>query len=169
MSNSTTYKPLSIIVAIAKNNAIGLNNKLLWHIPEDFKWFKKNTLGHTVIAGKNTYLSLPTRPLPNRKNIVISNIPGEIFEGAVMAYSVEQAIELADADNENFIIGGASIYQQFLPLVDKLYITYIDKIFEADTFFPPIDNNLWQLTDIFPQQEKHPLDLHYEFRIYSRK
>ncbi|MCX7985634.1 MAG: dihydrofolate reductase [Bacteroidales bacterium] len=161
-------KPLAIIAAIAKNYAIGNNNTLLWHIPEDFKWFKKLTMGHTIIMGTNTYLSLPRRPLAGRKNIVISHTHKYDLQGAIGANSIEEAIELADADNENFIIGGASIYKQFMPLVDKLYITYIDQTYEADTFFPPIDANEWQMTQCYPQQEEHPLGLRYEFRVYER-
>lgn len=162
-------KPLSIIVAIAKNYAIGKNNALLWHIPEDFKWFKKHTTDHTVIMGKNTYFSLPRRPLPNRRNIVITDIPDEIIEGVEMAYSLEDAIKLADSDKENFIIGGASIYRQFFSIVDKLYITFVNQDFEGDTFFPEILNHQWELTDTYAQQEEHPNGLTYEFRIYKRK
>jgi dihydrofolate reductase len=162
-------KPLSIIVAVAKNYAIGLNNQLLWHIPEDFKWFKRNTSGHSVIMGKNTYYSLPKRPLANRRNIVISDIAGEKIEGAEMAYSIDEAIALADAGKENFIIGGASIYKQFFMKVQKLYITHVNKEFKADTFFPVIEENSWVLNESFPQQELHPEGLEYTFNIYSRK
>jgi len=161
-------KPLSIIVAIARNYAIGKDNKLLWHISEDMKWFKKNTAGHTVIMGKNTFYSLPVRPLPNRRNIVISDIPGEKIEGCEMAYSIEDAINIAGTDNENFIIGGASIYRQFFTIVQKLYITYVYSDFEADTFFPKIEVSEWQQVGTFPQQEIHKDGLKYDFRIYKR-
>ena len=133
-----TNKQLSIIVAVAKNYAIGKNNQLLWHISEDLKWFKKNTAGHTVIMGKNTFYSLPIRPLPKRRNIVISDIKGEQIEGCEMAYSIDEAIALADSNNENFIMGGASIYKQFFPLSQKLYITWVNADYDADTFFPEI-------------------------------
>jgi dihydrofolate reductase len=162
-------KQLSIIVAVAKNYAIGKNNQLLWHISEDLKWFKKNTAGHTVIMGKNTYYSLPFRPLPKRRNIVITDVPGEIIEGCEMAYSINEAIQLADADSENFIMGGASIYRQFFNISQKLYITWVDSDFEADTFFPEITNTDWQLSETLPQQEPHPLGLTYTFNIYNRK
>lgn len=169
MSTYRSGKPLSIIAAIARNNAIGKNNTLLWHIPEDFKWFKRHTMGHAVIMGKNTYYSLPRRPLPGRRNIVITHTLCRPIEGVEVASSLEEAIQLADADNENFIIGGASIYQQFFPMIDKLYITYIDKDYEADTFFPNIDENEWQLAEVYPQYEAHPQGLRYEFRIYVRR
>jgi dihydrofolate reductase len=162
-------KQLSIIVAVAKNYAIGKNNQLLWHISEDLKWFKKNTAGHTVIMGKNTYFSLPIRPLPKRRNIIISDIPGEQIDGCEMAYSIEDAINLADTDKENFIIGGASIYRQFFKLCQKLYITWVDKDFEADTFFPEITENDWKLVESLPQQEEHPLGLKYTFNTYACK
>ena len=114
-----TSKPISIIVAIAENYAIGLNNSLLWHISDDLKRFKKLTSGHTVVMGRNTFYSLPIRPLPNRKNIVISDII-EPIEGCTMAYSIEEAIEKMDSDNDNFIIGGGSIYKQFFPFAQTL-------------------------------------------------
>ena len=162
-------KQLSIIVAVAQNYAIGLNNQLLWHISEDFKWFKSKTSGNTVIMGKNTYYSLPKRPLPNRRNIVISDIAGEQIEGCEMAYSIDEAITLADFDKENFIIGGASIYRQFFYKVQKLYITWINKDFEADTFFPEIKSDEWELSFSKAQEEIHPLSLEYTFNIYTKK
>jgi dihydrofolate reductase len=167
--NSENNKPLSIIVAVAENYAIGFKNQLLWHIPEDFKWFKTKTSGHTVIMGKNTYYSLPKRPLPDRRNIVISDIQGELIEGAEMAYSIDEAILMADKDKENFIIGGASIYKQFFEKVQKLYITWVHKSFEADTFFPEITSEKWELQETHPQLEAHKDGLTYDFNIYLRK
>ena len=109
-------KNISIIVAIAQNNAIGKDNKLLWHIPEDLKRFKRLTTGRTIVMGKRTFESLPTHPLPNRRSIVITDIAGEIIPGCVMAYSIDEAIDLMDEQEENFIIGGGSVYSQFLPI-----------------------------------------------------
>ena len=163
-----TNKQLSIIVAVAKNYAIGKNNQLLWHISEDLKWFKKNTAGHTVIMGKNTFYSLPIRPLPKRRNIVISDIKGEQIEGCEMAYSIDEAIALADSNNENFIMGGASIYKQFFPLSQKLYITWVNADYNADTFFPEIKESEWKLKESAPQNETHPEGLTYTFNIYSK-
>jgi dihydrofolate reductase len=143
-------KQISIIVAIAQNNAIGKNNELLWHIPNDLKRFKKLTSGHNIIMGKKTYQSLPFRPLPNRTNIVITDIVGEVIEGCKMAYSIKDAVELMDKENENFIIGGGSVYKQFLPLADKLYLTVVHKDFDADIFFPEINFDEWEkLEEIF--------------------
>ena len=136
-------KNISIIVAIAQNNAIGKDNQLLWHIPEDLKRFKKLTTGRTIVMGKRTFESLPSRPLPNRRSIVITDIAGETIPGCVMAYSIEEAIQLMDPLEENFIIGGGSVYRQFLPLAQQLYLTIVQKDFEADTFFPEIKYDEW--------------------------
>ena len=136
---------ISIIVAIAENRAIGKNNDLLWHIPADLKRFKSITNGHPVIMGKRTWESLPRRPLPNRRNIVITDIPGEQIEGCEMVNSIAGAIAMCSPDEENFIIGGASVYSQFLPHADRLYLTLVHKSFDADVFFPEIDFSKWKL------------------------
>jgi len=137
-------KNISIIVAVADGNAIGKDNSLLVHLPEDLKRFRRITTGHTVIMGKNTFFSLPAGPLKNRRNIVISDDPEDDFEGCIMARSVEEALEKSDPDDENFVIGGASIYRQFLPLADKLYLTRLHGNFEADTFFPELIPSEWE-------------------------
>lgn len=137
---------ISIIVAIAQNYAIGKDNRLLWHISDDLKRFKRLTEGHTIVMGKRTYYSLPKRPLQNRRNLVITDIPGETIEGCVMAYSLNDAISKMEAGAENFIIGGGSVYSQFLPLADKLYLTVVHKNFEADTFFDDINFKEWKET-----------------------
>ena len=144
-------KSISIIVAIAQNHAIGKDNQLLWHIPADLKRFKKLTTGHTIVMGKRTFDSLPVRPLPNRRSIVITDIPGEEIEGCAMAYSIDEAIEKMDEDKENFIIGGGSVYRQFLPLADQLYLTIVTQDFEADTFLE-IDLKEWETIE----REDHP-------------
>lgn len=139
-------KDISIIVAIAQNNAIGKDNQLLWHIPADLKRFKELTTGHTIVMGKRTFESLPKKPLPNRRSIVISDIPGDQIEGCTMAYSIDEAIEKMDDNQENFIIGGGSVYRQFLPLADQLYLTIVQKDFEADIFLE-IDYSEWETID----------------------
>jgi dihydrofolate reductase len=158
-------KPISIIVAIAQNNAIGKDNQLLWHIPADLKRFKKLTTGHTIVMGKLTYYSLPIRPLPNRRSIVITDIPGEQIEGCTMAYSIQDAIEKMDDDNENFIIGGGSVYRQFIPFADQLYLTIVQRDFEADTFLE-IDLSGWETIE----REDHPEEeLPYYYINLKRK
>ena len=135
---------ISIIVAIAHNNAIGLDNRLLWHLSDDLKRFKKLTTGHTLIMGRNTFLSLPNGALPNRRHIVITDIPNETFEGCEVAHSIDKAIELAGDSEECFVIGGGMVYAQFLEVVGKLYLTQVHESFEADTFFPEIDYGQWK-------------------------
>ena len=160
-------KNISIIVAIAQNYAIGKDNQLLWHISDDLKRFKKLTAGHTIVMGKNTFYSLPVRPLPNRRSIVISDVTGEKIDGCDMAYSIDDAISLFDKDKENFIIGGGSIYRQFMNYADKLYITWVYKDFEADTFYPEIDETIWKITE----KEEHfdeASQLKYAFYIYTK-
>ena len=139
-------KNISIIVAIADDFGIGYKNDLLCHIPGDLPGFKKITTGHTVIMGRNTFLSLPKGALPNRTNIVISDNPEDSFEGCIMANSIEDAINKGE-DGENFIIGGGMIYKQFLPLANKLYLTRVHKTFEADVFFPEINFQDFETTD----------------------
>lgn len=137
---------LSIIVAIAKNGAIGKNNDLLFHLPEDLKHFKEITSGHPVIMGKNTWLSLPKRPLPGRINIVINRELDLKGEGCIVFSSVEEVVTYCKSleNEECFIIGGGEVYKTFLPLCDKLYITQVNKEFDADTFFPEINSTLWK-------------------------
>jgi dihydrofolate reductase len=159
---------ISIIVAIAENYAIGKNNDLLWHIPGDMKRFKRLTSGHTVIMGKKTYESLPRRPLPNRVNIVISDDPVDLFDQCVMAWSIVEALNKSDPSDENFIIGGASVYRQFLPLTDRLYITWVHKAFDGDVFLPEIDFSEWVLisSEDFPSDVTN--DFSYTNNIYDR-
>ena len=141
---------ISLISAMAENRVIGNNNSLPWHLPADFAWFKEKTLGKTIILGFNTFKSIGEKPLPNRKHIILHNDPSyqvpESFGAAqggncVLATSIEQALELAKGEEEIMICGGASVYKQFLPLAQRLYLTYIHHHFEGDTFFPEFNAN----------------------------
>ena len=146
---------ISIIVAIAENNAIGKRGDLLCHMPADLKHFKEITSGHTVLMGERTYLSLPKRPLPKRRNIVLTDVAGRTFEGAETAYSIPELLEMVKNEDEAFVIGGGMVYRQFMPLADKLYITHIHHAWEdADTFFPVIDAAVWQSAS----EERHAAD-----------
>ena len=151
---------LSIIVAIAQNFAIGRKNELLYHMPDDMKRFKETTTGHTVIMGKNTFASFPKRPLPNRRNIVLA-LPHEVpedREGAEWVNSLQEALDLCKDEDEVFIIGGAYVYRQTLPLADRLYLTIIDDAPEdADAFFPEINFDEWDetLRVDHPADERH--------------
>ena len=165
---------ISIIVAIAENYAIGKKGDLLCHMPADLKHFKEITSGQTVLMGERTFFSLPKHPLPNRRNIVLTNVPGKTFEGAEAVYSIDEAIELGERQKvhgeEVFVIGGGMVYRQMMPLADKLYITHIHHSWEdADTFFPEIDPALWEQTSA----ERHEADdknpYAYTFCTYNRR
>ena len=156
------HENISIIVAIAQNFAIGKNNDLLFHLPNDLKRFKEITTGHPVIMGRNTLLSLPKGALPNRRNIVISDIPDEKFERCEMVSSIEAAAMAVQDEQEAFIIGGGIIYRQFFPLAGKLYLTLIHRDFDADVYFPEIDYMEWQ--ELFREDhsdEKNGFDYSY--------
>ncbi|MGE5419284.1 MAG: dihydrofolate reductase [Chloroflexota bacterium] len=159
---------ISIIVAVSDDWGIGRNNDLLWNIPEDLKRFKRLTTGKTVVMGKRTWESLPKRPLPGRKNIVITDIPGETIEGAVMAYTIQDAVDKCEKKEEAFIIGGGSIYRQFLPVADRLYITHVHSNAPAEIFFPEIDINIWKVTEReeFAATADFPS---YSYVIYERR
>ncbi len=161
-------KTLSIIVAVAENMAIGKDNQLLWYISDDLKRFKRITSGHPVIMGKRTWESLPVRPLPGRMNIVLTDVPGEEIEGAVTVHSLEEAVERCPAGEECFIIGGGSVYRQFLPFADKLYITRVNRAFEADTFFPEINEKEWKLVSREEIRDDPSVPFTYDYLIYER-
>jgi dihydrofolate reductase len=162
-------KNLSIIVALALNNGIGKDNKLLTFIPGDLPRFKIITSGKTVIMGKNTFLSLPHGPLKNRKNLVISDDQQDHFDGCITVFSLKEAIDQCDNQEEIFVIGGASIYRQFLPYATKLYLTLINKNFEADTFFPEINQEEWLEISREIPKENEKLDFTYEYVVLQRK
>lgn len=161
---------ISIIVAIAQNLAIGKNNDLLWHLSDDLKHFKQLTSGHAVVMGERTFYSLPKHPLPNRRNIVITDKVGLQIEGCEMAYNIEQARQLCRPDEETFIIGGGSIYRQFMQdIADTLYITWVYKDFDADTFYPAIDENVWQVVDKSERMRDAESGLEFAFFTYKRR
>lgn len=135
---------ISVIVAIDENNAIGKDNQLLCYLPNDLKYFKSITQGHTVIMGRNTYESLPNGALPNRRNIVLSRNRELKLERCEISSSLEDAIALCKDESEVFIIGGATVYAKAVDLAEKLYITHINHKFEgADAFFPRVDQSKW--------------------------
>lgn len=135
---------ISLIVAMASNNAIGRNNNLLFHLPGDLRRFKAITSGHTIIMGRKTLLSLPKWPLPDRRHIVLSGNHASKFPGCETVLSVREALDKVKDEKEAFVIGGGSVYRQFFPLARKLYLTLVHKDFEADTFFPGIPDEEWQ-------------------------
>ncbi|TKC03988.1 dihydrofolate reductase [Pedobacter frigoris] len=138
---------LSIVVAIAENNAIGKDNQLLWHLPADLKHFKQITSGHTIIMGRKTYDSIG-RPLPNRRNIVITRNTGLEIEGVEVVNDIAAAIELCHDEEEVFVIGGAEIYKHALNDTDRIYLTRVHQRYDADTFFPEINSEDWEERDV---------------------
>jgi dihydrofolate reductase len=161
---------ISIIVAHDKNNGIGLNGKIPWYISEDFKWFKRHTIGKIVVMGTTTYFSLPdnVRPLPGRNNYVLC---GECEyhdkikkEGAKVLVNYHQVLELSK-DKDLFVIGGASLYDLFIDYADYLYITKINKEFECDTFFPSI-NGQWD--HVYKGENIEHEDYTYNFNFYAK-
>ncbi len=160
---------ISIIVAIAQNYAIGKNNDLLWHISDDLKRFKAITSSHTVIMGSKTYMSLPRRPLPNRRNIVLTGNPDFQCQGAELAHSVQQVLDMVKDDGECFVIGGGTVYNQFLPHANRLYVTLVHKDFDADVFFPAINNEHFIVEKESERKFDPSSQLEYTYIDYIRK
>ena len=161
---------ISIIVAVAENYAIGKKGDLLCHMPADLKHFKTITSGHTVMMGERTFLSLPKHPLPNRRNIVLTDVKEKTFEGAETVYSLDEMEAKVRPDEEAFVIGGGMVYRQMMERADKLYITHIHHSWpDADTFFPEIDPKVWkQLSaERHEADENNPYD--YTFAEYGRR
>jgi dihydrofolate reductase len=158
---------IQIVVIVDENNGIGKDNQLLCHMPADLKHFKKLTLGHPVIMGRKTFDSMG-KALPNRRNIVITRQDLEI-EGCEVVHSVERALELCSGEELISIIGGATIFEQSMNVVNKIHLTYMHHSFDADTFFPKLESAVWEITD----QEDHPADeknpYPYSFITYERR
>ncbi len=160
---------ISIIVAVSEDCGIGKDNELLWHIPEDMKRFKKLTMGNTVVMGKKTWESLPKKPLSGRKNIVLTDKLNEKIDGAVTVYSIDEALSKCEKGEEVFVIGGGSIYRQFMPIADRLYITHVHKKAPADIYFPEIEPNIWEVSDEEKFRSNETNAIHYTYRIYKRR
>ena len=169
MFHNSQIPNLSIIVAIAQNNAIGKDNDLLWHISDDLKRFKSLTSGHPVIMGRNTWNSLPRRPLPKRRNIVITHDTTFCDSGAEVAHSVAAVFDMVRDEEESFIIGGGTIYKEFIPFVRKLYVTHVWQDFDADVFFPTIDNSLFSKVAETQQVVDVVSGLTYTYAEYRRR
>ena len=160
---------LSIIVAIAKNNAIGKDNKLLWHLPEDLKRFKRLTTGHNIIMGRKTFESLG-RVLPNRHHIILCNdaklnIEDENVE---ILDDISKLDKYINSEEENFVIGGATMYKLLMPYAKKMYITEIDRDFDGDVYFPEINKDEWKETEREQGPEDDENDFYYEYVTYEK-
>ena len=152
-----------MIAAIAENNALGKDNDLLWHLPDDFKRFKQITSGHYIIMGRKTFESFP-KPLPNRTHVIITRQKNYNREGCIVVDSIEKAIEACPKGEDIFIIGGGEIYTLGMDFADSLEITRVHESFEADAFFTEIDRNKWNLIseEYHPADEKHKYDFSYQ-------
>lgn len=158
-------RALSLIVAISKNNVIGINNTLPWHLPEDLKRFRLLTMGHHIIMGRKTYESLG-RLLAGRTTVIVTRNKHYKLEGALIAHSLQDALALCENDDEAFVIGGAELYQDGLNLVDKLYVTEVDLTVSGDAFFPAVDLNHWQETS--RESNISAQGLPYSYITYTR-
>ena len=163
---------ISLIAALARNRAIGKNGQLLWHLPEDMRHFRETTRGKPVIMGRKTWESLPDafRPLPGRHNLVVSRNPGFQAPGATLAGSLEEALrqaELTDKVDEAFVIGGAELYRQALPLASRLYLTEIAESIEGDVFFPEVLPQDWE--EVSRQEQQGTSGLRFSFVVYQRR
>ena len=157
-----------MIAAVAENNALGKNNELVWHLPNDFKRFKSLTTGHHIIMGRKTFESFP-KPLPNRTHVVITRQKDYQPEGCIVVDSIEKAIAICPKDETLFIIGGGEIYNLGLPYADQLEITRVHHSFEADAFFPEINPDHWKeiFTEFNPIDDKHHYG--YTYQTYIKK
>jgi dihydrofolate reductase len=162
-----SHSKVHIVVAMAQNRAIGKDNQLLWHLPNDLRHFKQLTSGHTVIMGRKTFESIG-KPLPNRRNIVITRQNHLQAEGVEIVHSLEDALTISDPNEEVFVIGGAEIYQLALKYCSKITLTLVDCLPDADAYFPDIDFDTWDLTEqhSFEKDERHGYA--YQFLTYVR-
>lgn len=157
---------LAIIAAVARNGVIGSGNRLPWHLPEDLQHFKRLTMGHHLVMGRKTYDSIG-RPLPGRTTIILTRQPGYRADGCLTAGSLAEALALCGTDPEVFIVGGAELYAQTLPLADRLYLTLIEADFAGDACFPEIDLAQWRETA--REQHTSASGLRFAFVTYERQ
>jgi dihydrofolate reductase len=160
---------ISLIAALAQNRAIGKDNQLLWHLPEDMRYFRDTTRGKTVIMGRKTWESLPAafRPLPARRNIVVTRNHHYAAEGATVTCSLPEAIAIAGENDETFIIGGAELYRQALPLAQRLYLTEIAQPYDGDVFFPEVEAAQWLEVSRTPQRSASGME--FAFVVYHHR
>ena len=159
---------ISLIAAMGGNRVIGNNNSMPWRLPKDLAYFKKLTLGNTVVMGRKTFESIG-KPLAGRKNIILTRDKGYTREGCLVVHSIEEALKEIKDEQESFIIGGGEIYSIFLPYANKLYITYIDHEFQGDTYFPEIDYGEWEVISRTPGEKNRDNSYSYYFEVYERK
>jgi dihydrofolate reductase len=161
---------ISIISAVAENRVIGNKNQIPWHMPADFKYFKEKTMGKTIVMGLNTFNSIGGKPLPGRKHIILNNDPNYIPpKDCVAAHSIEEVLEIGKSVGELMICGGASVYKQFLPLAQRLYLTYIHQNFQGDTYFPEVNLKEWKEVKRIDNKADEKNKYDYSFVVLERK
>lgn len=156
---------LSMIVAMARNQVIGIENRLPWHLPEDLKHFRSLTMGHHLIMGRKTFESIG-RPLPGRTTVIVTRDSDYRVEGCLIAHSIEQAIELSRTDSEVFFVGGSTLYAQTLAMMDRLYITEIQAEYQGDAHFPEFDRSVWH--ELTRENRRTEDGLGYAFVSYTK-
>ena len=159
---------ITMIAAVGKNNELGKNNTLVWHLPDDFKRFKQLTTGHHIIMGRKTFESFP-KPLPNRIHLVITRNTNYKKEGAVVVHTMEDALNLAKEDKQPFIIGGGEIYTIGLDYADKIELTKVNGTFDADTFFPEISEDKWNLINEVHHDKDERHEYAFSYQTFVRK
>jgi dihydrofolate reductase len=160
---------VALVAAAAKNGVIGRDGALPWRIPSDLKRFKAVTMGKPIIMGRKTWDSLPKKPLPGRLNIVLTRHRGFKAEGAVVAGTRDAALEAADSAEEICVIGGGEIYQLFLPVASRIYLTEVDAMVEGDAYFPPLDKSLWMEVASESQVADERDSAAYTWRVLERR
>lgn len=158
---------ISLIFAMGRNREFGLNNRLPWHLPADLQYFKKTTMGHPVLMGRKTFESIG-KPLPGRTNLVLTRDKAFRADGVQVIHSLEDVIGVWGEDKELFVIGGIEVFKAALPYADRMYMTWIDGDFEADTFFPAVREEDWRLLSSEPGVVDEKNHYPHEFRIYER-
>jgi len=159
---------VSIIAAMSSNRVIGKNAGLPWYLPADLKFFKELTLGHAIVMGRRTYETIG-RPLPGRRNVVVTRQTGLKFEGIEVVHSLREAMDLLKGETEVFIAGGGEIYRRALDLADRIYLTLIHAEIEGDTWFPEFDESAWELVERTDRRADEKNRYDYSFLVYERR
>ena len=168
MSDVNSLKEITLIAAASENNVLGKDNRLIWHISDDLKRFKKLTLGHSIIMGRKTFESMP-KALPNRNNIVLTRNNNYKAKNAIVAHDLKKALELTGEDLNPYIIGGGEIYNLFLPIANRIELTRVHDIFDGDAFFPEIDLNQWKEIARENIEATKEQPYHYSYITFEKK
>jgi len=159
---------ITLIVAASENNAIGKDNQMLWHLPDDFKYFKRNTVGHSIVMGRRTFESIG-KALPERRNIVVTRDQDWVVEDVDVANSIDDVMKYCRDEREIYIIGGANLYKQTLPLAEKVLLTRVHTVINGDAYFPELSDEEWGLShqEYHPKDDRHAYD--FTFEVWERK